>query len=295
MKKRIVIYGYGEIGNAIHYLLKRSPYHTNITCWDIDPDACPDRKPLDVIIPHADIIFLCIPSWAIRKAMKELKKHIRTKSVIVSLSKGLDRESGKTMDELIDDVFTSSHHVVLLNGPMLAEELLEGKLGAAVAASKSRKSRERIAELFNETKLRVSPIADMRGTALCGALKNIYSIGFGLAHALEPGENYKGLFVQMTLDEMASIVTTLGGKRETVLSHAGIGDLVATGFSELSKNHQYGETLARKGKVSFESEGAVSLKPMLKKIGSHKRKFKLLSTVSAIITRERPPKAILEL
>jgi glycerol-3-phosphate dehydrogenase len=295
MRKNVVIIGQGEIGHAIKYLLKKTKHKVSIECWDVDMHACPIRKPLGEIIPKADLLFLCIPSWTIGGAAKDLKRHLKKRTVVVSVSKGLDRATGNTVDVVIKKAFSPAQPAVLLSGPMLAEEIMEGKPAAAVAASVSKKARRTVAELFKGTQLHIQETSDVRGVAVCGILKNIYSIGFGMAQAYSPGDNYRGLFVQETLDEMERIVAKLGGKRETVCTLAGVGDLIATGFSKHSKNHEYGKCLALRGRVPFDSEGSISIQPMARKIGLIKKDLKLFSKILSIIRGKSSPKTILDI
>jgi glycerol-3-phosphate dehydrogenase (NAD(P)+) len=259
-----------------------------LDCWDVDVHVCPGRKPLSQIIPKAGVLFLCIPSWAMRSAAKKIRPHLRRRTIIVLISKGLDRLTGKTVDELIDELFSKLQPSVLLSGPMLAEEILEGKAAAAVAASQRRKSREIVAGLFKNSTLRITPTSDVRGAALCGILKNIYAIGFGAAQAMHPGDNFRGLYVQKTLEEMERIISKLKGKRRTVHSLAGVGDLIATGFSKHSKNHQYGKDLSLKGEAHFDCEGSVSIDVMKKMMGPYAKNFPLFMNIHSIVHRKKP-------
>lgn len=296
MPKRIVIIGQGPAGKALLHLLENTKNRVSIECWDIDIKACPARKPLENIVPEADILFLCIPSWAIRVASKDLKHLIKSHTRIVSVSKGLDRTSEKTIGELLKEVFPSNKNIALLSGPMLATELQEGKPGAGVIASPSTKVREDIRAVFKGTKLRIEVSSDVQGVALCGILKNVYSIGLGMAQALHPGDNFRGMFAQETIEEMTRIVKKLGGKKETVYSYAGIGDLIATGFSKHSKNHTYGKILVETNeKPSFDSEGSVSVGPLGKKLGTAKKDFPIFRTIHDIILKNKDPKEILKL
>jgi glycerol-3-phosphate dehydrogenase (NAD(P)+) len=295
MHKNIVIIGQGEIGKAIMFLLSVCEKDLSLECWDVDVHLCPDRKPLARIIPNADVLFLCIPSWAMRSAARKIRSYLRRRTIIVLISKGLDRSSGKTVDELIDELFSILQPTVLLSGPMLAEEIMEGKAAAAVAASVRRRSRETVTDLFRGTALRLTPIADVRGAALCGILKNIYAIGFGAAQAMHPGDNFRGLYVQRTLEEMERVVVKLKGKRKTVRSLAGVGDLVATGFSKHSKNHEYGKDLALKGEAHFDCEGSVSLDVMKKMIGPYAKTLPLFMTICSVVHHKRPAENILEI
>lgn len=295
MPKQIVIVGQGPAGKAVHHLLKSTKHKVSIECWDIDIKVCPARKPLDEIIPKADILFLCIPSWAIRAASKDLGHLIKNTTRIVSVSKGLDRSTEKTIGELLKEVFPSNKNIALLSGPMLATELQEGKVGAAVIASPSPAVQKDLKEVFQKTKLRVTTSNDIQGTALCGILKNIYSIGLGMAQALHPCDNFRGIFAQETVDEMTRIVKKLGGKKETVYSYAGIGDLIATGFSKYSKNHTYGRTIVEtKKKPDFESEGSVSVGPLAKRLKGSHTEFPIFKKIHDIVLKGKDPKTILD-
>lgn len=296
MPKRIVIIGQGPAGKAILHLLENTKNKVSIECWDIDIKACPARKPLENIVPQADILFLCIPSWAIRVAAKDLKHLIKSHTRIISVSKGLDRSTETTIGELLKEVFPSNKNTALLSGPMLATELQEGKPGAGVIASSSTKVQDDIKEVFKGTKLRISTSKDIQGVALCGILKNVYAIGLGIAQALHPGDNFRGMFAQETIDEMTRIVKKLGGKKETVYTYAGIGDLIATGFSKHSKNHTYGKILVETGaKPTFDSEGSVSVEPLGKKLGAAKKDFPIFKTIHDIVLKNKDPKDILKL
>lgn len=295
MPKRIVIIGQGPAGKAILHILGQTKNKVDIECWDIDVKTCPNRKPLENIIPKADILFLCIPSWAIRVAANDLKHLIKSHTRIVSVSKGMDRTTEKTVGELLKEVFPRNKNIALLSGPMLATELSDNKPGAAVVASPSTSTQKDIQAVFKGTQLIVTTSNDILGVALCGILKNIYSIGLGIAQALHPGDNFRGMFAQQTIDEMTRIVKKFGGKKETVYSYAGIGDLIATGFSKHSKNHTYGRTIVETdAKPHFDSEGSVSVGPFMKKLGSSKKDFPIFKTIHDIVTKNADPETILK-
>lgn len=295
MPKRIVIIGQGPAGKAISHILSQTKNRVDIECWDIDVKACPNRKPLDSIIPKADILFLCIPSWAIRVAANDLKHLIKSHTRIISVSKGLDRTTEKTVGELLKEVFPKNNNIGLLSGPMLATELSENKPGAGVIASPSSATQKDIQDIFKGTQLFVTTSNDLLGVALCGILKNIYSIGLGIAQALHPGDNFRGMFAQRAIEEMSQIVKKFGGKKDTVYSYAGIGDLIATGFSKHSKNHTYGRTIVEtNAKPRFDSEGSVSVGPLMKKIGSAKKEFQIFCTIHDIVVKNADPQRILK-
>src|SRR3989338_844635 len=111
--------------------------------------------------------------------------------------------------------------------------------------------------------------SDVRGVAVAGVLKNIYALGLGIAHALGWGENQKGWFVSRALREMARAAELLGGTRETMLGIAGLGDLVATGFSPHSHNRTTGALFVTDPGRFPKAESINALPIIIKKLGAH--------------------------
>lgn len=295
MPKRFVIIGQGPAGRALKHILDATKHQVSIECWDIDIKVCPLRKPLDEIIPKADMIFLCIPSWAIRAAAKDLGFLIKKNTGIVSVSKGLDRSTECTIDELLAEVFPRTKRIALLSGPMLAEEIMQNLPAAALIASPNVAFRKEVAKVFEKTHLLVETSDDVRGVALCGILKNVYAMGFGMSQAMHPGDNFRGMFAYACIAEMRDILDTLGADCETVCSFAGIGDLIATGFSKHSKNHTFGRSLVEKKKPDFASEGSVSVGPLAKRLGKRINSFPVFKTIHDIVLKKKNPKDLMKL
>lgn len=280
MNKSVLIVGLGEMGRAITFLLKKGG-KSRITQWDVDPVKNLDKRTLEELVPGADIIFLCIPSRAVRSCMLRMNKVTNRRQIIVSLSKGIEQESRKTVDGVLGEFF-SDNQIVLLFGPMIAEEIIKDSPAAAVLACKAKKSAEKVSGLF-ENGFRLEYSADVRGVALSGVLKNIYSIGLGIIYGLNLGTNFRGWYVAEASKEMALVLKMLGGKGETAYSVAGLGDLIATGFSHNSKNHMLGKDLALSGHSDLASEGSDSF-PALNKIMKEKiNNFRILLALRDIV------------
>lgn len=271
--RHIAIIGAGNIGQAIAHILKDGK--TAIALWDKKPRKVPRQKPLASIIPAAQAVFLCVPSSAIAEAGEEVRPFLSRGAVIVSIAKGIEKRSGKTIDKLLSGTLPGQP-VLLLSGPMLAAELLAGSGGAAIAASKSASARALIADLFRKTELHVRTSKDVQGTAIAGVLKNIYALLLGALDGMGYGWNAKGLLAGEILNEMADILPLLGGSRETAHSPAGFGDLIATGMSPASRNHQVGSVLATGSKGPRASEGTASLPFITKRLGKRTKRFPLL-------------------
>lgn len=257
----ILILGGGRIGTALSEMLLKKGHTAHV--WDIVPEMSRTDKPVEELAEAADIVIFGIPSQAVAEMASRLVPHLTPDALVVNLAKGIDAESLKTMDEILAGAL-QDRRFALLNGPMLAEELVRGMGGAAVVGTARKEDFERLREAFDGTGLHLKHSDDLRGVALAGVLKNVFAIGLGVAGGLGWGDNMKGWLVAHSSMEMRRIIALLGGREETALTQAGLGDMVATGFSPHSSNHRYGKALAKTGQCDHESEGCVSLPPLAK-------------------------------
>lgn len=296
---RVVIIGKGNIGNAVADILR--PKKIDIAFWDTNPKKLIYKHPparqnflaknlgeLAEIVPGADFVFLCVPSFAVPKAVLEMKPCLSRRTVIVSLVKGIEKKSGATMDELLHRLVPRSPFA-LLSGPMLAGELSQFMGGAAVIASKNIKARNAVMRLFKNTELRTAESRDIHGVALAGVLKNIYAIILGVADGTRNGYNAKGFLFGTAQSEIADIVSFLGGARETAGIPALIGDLFATGMSPASNNHALGAKLfsdVRHQKPPLSTEGMVAAPFIAKRLGNQARQFPLFEI--AVMLMKQP-------
>jgi glycerol-3-phosphate dehydrogenase (NAD(P)+) len=285
MSKKIVIIGAGEIGLSLGRILRQKDF--DIKFWDKDPktlESLGGAEPsLPEIVPPAEYVFLCVPSWAVREALIYITPYLSKKTLVISVSKGIEANSLRTIDQILAAQLPKNQPWALLSGMMIAEEIREGMFGGGLMSSKNIKIAKEAAMLFADSNLHIEPSLDVHGTALCGVLKNIYSLALGISYGLELGENARGMLIVKSVVEIKKIVSLLGGKQETVWGPAGLGDFIATGFSCFSKNHQAGSELA-KGKVTnLESEGMVSLSSMIVLLGVKYKKFPVLSALHEIV------------
>lgn len=254
----IGIIGYGEVGSAIHSVLKVKP-ELVIKPWDVNHEKFPNQGTLESVVAEADLIFLCVPSWTLRGVLHSVHRHIRENVPLISLSKGIEAETCKTTDVLLQEM-VPGHPVGILAGPMIAEELLAEKHTTGVIGSTDPNVRKTITDLFRKTILHIRGSADLRGVALCGVLKNTYVLGLGIADGLELGVNAKGVLMSRAVKEIRYIVKTLGGRGNTVLSEAGLGDLFTTSESKHSRNHAVGIAIGKNTVgTDLKSEGTMSI------------------------------------
>ena len=287
MKEKVCIIGAGKIGQTIGEIFKKQGYE--IEFWDKDISKIPDQKPLAETLCSVDFLFLCVPSWAMRKVMSDVVSYLNKKAIVISLAKGIEQSTNKTIDEVLKE-FLPRNRLAILGGPMLAKELKDGLGGVGVVGINDKKIGKKILQIFDETNIRIECLSDMHGVALTGVLKNIYAIGLGIADGLSYSGNNKGWLVTLALKEMAEIIQLLGGKKETAYSTAGLGDLIATGYSPYSRNREVGVELVKTGTCCLESEGSRSLSGIATRLGVKKTRFPLFVALENILIKNQDVK-----
>jgi len=198
----------------------------------------------------ADLIVFVVPTSATRKTAELLaEQNISPDTVLLSCSKGIERETGKRMSEIIRDSFPDNP-IAVLSGPNHAEEIARRLPAAATIACSDQDVGQKLQHLFNSERFRVYTADDIAGVELGGALKNIFAIAAGVASGLRLGDNAIAALATRSLAEMIRLGTALGGQPETFAGLAGVGDLITTCFSKHSRNHKVGLALGQGKKLS---------------------------------------------
>ena len=194
----------------------------------------------------AALVILAVPSSSLRSNAQAIRDTLAQDAVIVSATKGLEAPSGKRMSQILEDELPSSLHqaICALSGPNLAKEIVEGKPSSTVIASSNEDASERAQSLLTSQSFRVYTNTDVIGVEFGGALKNIIALGAGICDGLHYGDNTKAAFMTRGLAEIARLAVTAGADPMTLAGLAGMGDLMATCSSTLSRNHYVGEELA---------------------------------------------------
>lgn len=289
--ERVVVLGAGKMGSAMGKIL--SDNQRDIVLWDKDAARVDNQKPLARILPSADALFLCVPSWALRDAIKHVEPYLEKTTIVVSFAKGIDEERWCTLDALLEELLPHGQPLALVGGALLAEELASGLSGAGVIATRERSVFRSLSNMFQGTNLILEYSKDIRGVAAAMVLKNIYAIALGIACALPWSENRKGWLVSRAVEEMGQITEIFGGDRRTVYSVAGLGDLVATGYSPYSRNRRVGEELVTKHTV-LQSEGVRSLPPLLHMLGEKKEQLPFLAALETIVVQHQDARIVFE-
>lgn len=258
---KITVLGAGAWGTALGRILATRKHA--VTIWDYFPETaetinrthCNERYLPGIKLPPsligesdaakavagAELVVVASVSKGFRSATKCLGHF---SGIVVSVTKGIELETGKTMTDILAENAPKSR-VVAMSGPTLATEVAKGIPTAIVAASTDAKAAQTVQALFHDPAFRVYTSDDVHGVELGGALKNVIAIGAGVCDGLGFGDNSKAALVTRAIAEMRRLGVACGAKAETFTGLSGLGDLMVTCFSKLSRNRGFGERLGK--------------------------------------------------
>lgn len=195
----------------------------------------------------ARAVLLVVPSTSMRQNVRHIAPHLRPSMLIISAAKGLEAGSCKRMSEVIAGEVGPSleANIAVLSGPNLYREILAGLPAASIIASNDERRAHQAQRIIESPNFSVYITTDVVGVELGGALKNVIAIGAGIVDGLGYGDNAKAAFIARGLTEITAFAVALGGSPITLAGLAGLGDLIATCASPLSRNHYIGMELAK--------------------------------------------------
>ena len=224
--------------NEINQARMNSFYLPDITLHDgVKADT-----ELATVVADVTLVFLAVPSQSCRQVARQLQPLLKSGTHVISLTKGIEASSFKLMSQVIAEEL-SQCDIAVMSGPNLAKEIAEGHLTATVVASQSAALIELVQAALGGSTFRVYGGQDTYGVELAGALKNCYAIICGMANALGVGQNTIGMLITRSITEMSRFAVKLGADPITFMGLAGVGDLVVTCMSPLSRNFRVGYAL----------------------------------------------------
>lgn len=273
--KTITVIGSGSWGVALSIYLANEGH--NVKIWSFDeeekriinedkkckflpnvtiPDNIKCYTTYEEALEGSEIILHVTPSKFTRNIFKGYKQYVGNRPVIIC-SKGFEKDTLKTLDEVIEEELENVK-VGVLSGPSHAEEVSIGVPTVLVVASKHEEVRNLIQKTFMSEKMRIYTTDDVKGVELGGALKNIIAFCAGVAAGIGLGDNSFAALITRGLTEISRLGVSLGGKRETFYGLSGLGDLIVTCLSEHSRNRKAGKLIGQ-GKTLEETKKEVGM------------------------------------
>ena len=234
----VAVLGTGVWGSALGAIAKNNDH--DIRFWSYR-----GADSIESVVENAAIILSAVSMKGVLPTIRKLRQlDLPSDKIIVTATKGLDPETTRTPSQIWKKAFPSNP-VVVLSGPNLSKEIAKGLPAATVVASNNIAAAEKVQDIFASDTFRVYVNADPIGTELGGTLKNVIAIASGVCDGMNLGTNAKAALLTRALPEMIRIGTHLGASGETFFGLSGLGDLIATCDSHLSRNYQVGYGLAQ--------------------------------------------------
>jgi glycerol-3-phosphate dehydrogenase (NAD(P)+) len=248
-------------------------------------------------VDGVDIVVLAVPSQTLRVNLARWADFLPSHAAVVSLMKGVELGTSKRMSEVIAEVGgVGQELIVVVSGPNLAKEIAAKQPAASVVACVDESMAERVAIACAAPYFRPYTNTDVVGTELGGAIKNVIALGVGMAEGMGMGDNTKSTIITRGLAETVRLGVALGADPATFSGLAGLGDLVATCMSPLSRNYTFGVNLGRGMPVQEvvamtkqTAEGVMSCQSILQLAQQHGIDVPIIENVAAVVHEGRVP------
>ena len=264
------------------------------------PESLKASTDVAEVLGGVEQVYLAVPSQTLRGNLQTWGAEIPKDAILVSLMKGVEKDTGLRMSEVIADVlgFPQSQ-VVVVSGPNLALEIANEEPAASVAASTSKASAGEVARSASNAYFTTFTNNDVIGTEFGGILKNLIAVAIGIVNGVGYGQNTKASIMTRGLAEISRFAVAYGAKQSTMVGLAGLGDLIATAESPLSRNHRAGEMLG-KGytkkevlkRMSQTAEGLASVAPVLQLAAEKGVAMPIVEQVNLVIEGKMNPRDI---
>jgi glycerol-3-phosphate dehydrogenase (NAD(P)+) len=208
------------------------------------PERLRATSSIEEAVCEADVVVMAVPSHGFRDVAIEVAAYLRPWVPVVSLSKGIERDTLMRMTEVAADVMPG-RPVGVMTGPNLAKEILAGQPAASVVAIPDSTIAAELQRILTQPSLRVYTNPDVVGCEVAGVVKNVIAIAAGMAEGMEFGDNTRATLITRGLAEMSRLGVAMGGDPLTFAGLAGMGDLIATCSSKQSRNNSVGLALGR--------------------------------------------------
>ena len=255
---------------------------------------------IEEALEGADHVYLSIPSQTLRGNLEAIAPFLTERTVLVSLMKGVEKGSGQRMSEVISQVLPiDPTRIAVASGPNLALEIAKEQPTAAVIASESLVTAQEVALAATNRYFRSYVNTDVIGTEFGGVLKNLIAVAIGIVDGVGYGENTKASIITRGLAEMTDFAVAYGGRPETMSGLAGLGDLIATSSSSLSRNNTAGRLLGQGyscgdvvKSMQQTAEGLSSVAPILELARARGVDMPIVEQVSQVLAGTLDPKDI---
>ena len=263
------------------------------------PAAITASSDIATVLAGASQVYLSVPSQTLRENLTAWAKLIPADALVVSLMKGVEKNTGLRMSQVISEAGIDESRIVVISGPNLAAEIAAEQPAASVAASASLESAKQVASAATNSYFTTFTNTDVIGTEFGGILKNLIAVAIGIVNGVGYGQNTKASIMTRGVSEISRFAVAFGAKPKTMVGLAGLGDLIATSESPLSRNHKAGEMLGKGyskrevlARLSQTAEGLASVSTILELARAKGISMPIVEQVELVIEGKMSPKDI---
>lgn len=315
---KVAVLGSGAFGYAVANMLLKNGH--DITIWTHSKEEAEllNKRKKEIIKGHkipkefkftndyeealknTTIIFIMVAAKFINDVAKELKPYVKPNMHFCIGSKGIEQGSGRLVHQVFND-HIKTKNLSVISGPSFAVDMLNNEPIGFAIATKSNQSREKIKQVFKGDTIKLRNSSDIIGVQLCGSIKNVIAVAAGILTGLGYNESTRALLITESINDIKEVLDALGGNRKTVLSFAGIGDLLLTCTSEKSRNYSYGILVGKGNKKAAQNyletttvEGYYTLKSIYALLKKKKIKMPIINLIYKIIMNDADPHLLAE-
>ena len=242
----ITILGCGVFGSALSTMFEEN--NCNITMWNKFDEEIKELKKenlginyttnLEESIKNSELIVIAIPIAFLNATIKELSKYYNNQSILIA-SKGINIEDNLFAHEIINK-YLNTNNIGAISGGTFAIDMKNKKIMGITLGTKSNLLKKQVKKSLENKYLKIQYTNDLLGTEICGSIKNVMAIGYGLLEGAGYPESTRFLFLTEAIYEINKLITSLKGNSQTIMSYAGIDDITMTCTSSKSRNYSFG-------------------------------------------------------
>lgn len=264
------------------------------------PESIEFSNDYEYVINNTKIIFIAVVAKYVNSVTKELSKYNLKDKHFCILSKGIEQNTC----EFVHDVFKrniNSKNICVISGPSFAIDIAKNEPIGLSIASKNKETISIVKNVLENDRIKLRPSNDLIGVELCGSIKNVIAIAAGILEGLGYSESTRSFLITESLHDIKSLIHGLGGKKKTILSFAGVGDLLLTATTKKSRNYSYGVLIGKKQIKDAEEyvnsttvEGYYTLKSIHTLIRRKKINMPIINLIYQIIINKKEPEKLVE-
>lgn len=254
----------------------------------------------EYVLKDADIVFILVAAKYVASVSKEILKYQTPKMHFCIGSKGIEQDTCKFVDQVFKD-FVKTKNLAVMSGPSFAIDLANSEPVGLTLASKNKKTISLIKSAYGKNTIKLRPTNDIVGIEICGSIKNIIAVAAGILEGLGYSESTRSFLITESLHDIKELIYGLGGRKKTILSYAGVGDLLLTATSVKSRNYSYGILIGKKDYKSANKyletttvEGYYTLKSIYKLLRKKKIKMPVIDLIYKVIMNNEDPNLLIK-